>query len=99
MRTLVKVTIPVEAGNAAFKDGRLGKTFMAVIEQFRPEASYFYPEGGKRNALFVLDLKDATQIPVLAERLFSELNAAVELTPVMNLEDLQTGLRQVAGSK
>ena len=99
MRIMVKVTIPVEAGNAAFKDGRLGKTFAAFVDQFRPESSYFFPEGGKRNALFVIDLKDSTQVPVVAERFFVELGAAVEMTPAMTYDELQKGLQHASGSK
>jgi len=95
MRMMIDVTIPVEAGNVAIKDGRLSKTFMAVVDQLRPESSYFYPAHGKRHALFVVDLKESSQIPGIAERLFEELNAEVRITPVMNLEDLQKGLGQI----
>jgi hypothetical protein len=97
MRMLVDVTIPVEAGNERLADGRLPKTFMAVVDQLRPEASYFYPKDGKRHASFIFDMKDSAQIPLVVERFFSELNASVELTPVMNLEDLQKGLGQLPG--
>jgi hypothetical protein len=96
MRMLLDVTMPVEAGNAAIKDGRLQRTIAAVVDQVHPEASYFYPSNGKRHALMVFDLKDQSQIPLVAERLFEELNAEVNLTPVMNLEDLQKGLAQIS---
>ena len=99
MRMLLDVQIPVEAGNAAIKDGRLPKTIMAVVDQLRPEASYFYPSNGKRHAIMVFDLKDSSQIPPVAERFFEELNAEVRIIPVMNLEDLQKGLAQIAGKK
>jgi alanyl-tRNA synthetase len=42
------------------------------MDQLRPEAAYFGPAGGRRHALFVFDLKDAAQIPVVAERFFEE---------------------------
>jgi hypothetical protein len=96
---MISVTIPVEAGNAAIKDGRLEKTFAAALDQLRPESAYFYPVGGKRHAQFVIDLKESSQIPALAERFFHELNAEVEITPVMNAEDLKKGLQQISGGK
>src|SRR5262245_8095777 len=64
MRTLVKVSIPVEAGNAAIKDGSLPKIFSDAIDRLKPEAAYFAAQGGVRTAFFVLDLKDPTDIPV-----------------------------------
>ena len=92
MRTLVKVTVPVEAGNNAFKDGLLQKTIAGFTETYKPEACYFYPENGKRAMFAVIDLKDPTYITAIAEPFFLNLNASVEFTPVMNSEDLKAGL-------
>lgn len=94
MRTLLKVSMPVEPGNRAIKDGSLPKTIQAFIKDMHPEASYFYTEHGQRTALFVFDLKDPTQIPQVAEPLFTKLNAAVELYPVMNADELKSGLEK-----
>jgi len=96
MRTLLKVNMPVEPANRAIKDGSLPKILQTLMDTLRPEASYFFTEGGKRTALLVFDMKDATQIPSIAEPLFSQLNAAVELHPVMNADDLKTGLERIA---
>jgi hypothetical protein len=95
MRVMLDVTIPIEAGNEAFRDGRLQKTLMGMVEQLHAEASYFYPSRGKRHAIMVFDLRDQTQIPMIAERFFQDLRAEVRMTPVMNLEDLRKGLDQV----
>jgi hypothetical protein len=38
--------------------------------------------------LYVADLKDPSDIPVIAEPLFQLYNAAVEFIPVMNFDDL-----------
>ena len=96
MRVLLKVTVPVEAGNKGIKDGVLPKTIMSFVEQHKPEAAYFLPEGGKRTALFVFDLKDASTIPTIGEPFFQNLNAEVTLSPVMNAEDLKAGLEKLA---
>ncbi len=95
MRMLLDVTIPVESGNASIKGGELPKLLMATIDQIHPESSYFYPLDGKRHFQMVFDLKDSSQIPPIAERLFEELKAEVRLMPVMNLEDLKKGLSQI----
>jgi hypothetical protein len=94
MRVMMKVSVPVEAGNRGIKEGILPKTIMGFVEQMKPEACYFMPEGGKRNALFVFDLADPTMIPTAAEPFFAHLNAAIEITPVMNLEDMKVGVEK-----
>jgi hypothetical protein len=94
MRMMMKVSIPVEAGNRGVKEGILPKTVMAFVEQAKPEASYFTAENGKRTAFFVFDLKDPTMIPSIAEPFFMNLHASIELSPVMNIEDMKAGVEK-----
>ena len=96
MRTLVKVTVPIEAGNRAIKDGRMQKVLAEASERLRPEAAYFLADKGIRTALYVVDLKDPSDIPVIAEPFFTEFNAAVEFTPVMTADDLKKALDRLA---
>ena len=46
-------------------------------------------------AYLVFDLPDSSGIPSFAEPFFRELNANLELAPVMNGDDLQKGLSQL----
>ena len=94
MRMMMKVSIPVEAGNRGVKEGILPKTVMGFVEQMKPEACYFTPEGGKRTAIFFFDLTDPTMIPTAAEPFFTNLNAAIEMSPVMNLDDMKVGIEK-----
>jgi hypothetical protein len=94
MRTLLRVSLPVQTGNKVYKDGTLAKKIGAFIEGHKPEAAYFYPDGGKRTALFVFDLPDPTHIPAVAEHFFFDLDAEVYLTPVMNADDLKAGMEK-----
>lgn len=89
MRCLLKVSIPVDAGNATISDGTLPKTVETILNELKPEAAYFAAENGKRTAFVFLDLKDASQIPAVAEPWFLAFHAQVELHPAMNLEDLK----------
>jgi hypothetical protein len=100
MRMLLRVTIPVEAGNIAIKAGTLGTTVGAMLEKLKPEAAYFFAENGKRNAYIFFDMKNTSDIPSIAEPFFLAFNAEVELTPVMNTADMQAGVeRAIAASK
>jgi hypothetical protein len=92
MRVMMKVQLPAEAGNRALKEGLLAKTVMGFVEKAKPEACYFMPEGGKRSMVFFFQLDDPTSIPACAEPFFTGLNAEVQMTPVMNLEELKKGL-------
>ncbi len=96
MRMMLKVTIPVEAGNKAVKDGSLARVMQGAMERLKPEASYFLADSGDRSALFFFNMQDASQIPVIAEPLFMGLNASLTLSPVMNGDDLQKGLAEAA---
>jgi hypothetical protein len=88
MRFFVKVSFPVEAGNAAAKKDGF-KVIGKILEKQKPEAAYFVTEHGKRTAILIVDLKDASEIPGFAEPWFLALNASIEATPAMVAEDLK----------
>jgi hypothetical protein len=92
MRMMLKFTLPVEKGNQAVKDGSLGKTLESLTNKLKPEAAYFGPSNGKRSGMMFFDLAEPSQIVEIAEPLFSNLNAEVEIVPVMNGDDLRKGL-------
>jgi hypothetical protein len=98
MRMMLKFTLPVEKGNQAFKDGSLGKTLESVMNKLKPEAAYFGPSDGKRSGMVFFDLADPSQIVEVVEPLFSNLNAAVEIVPVMNADDLRKGIAKASQS-
>ncbi len=98
MRVMMKVSFPVEASNKGVKDGSLPKTIMSFMEQQKPEGAYFTSFNGQRTGLFFFDLKDPSFIPAVAEPFFMGFNAAVEITPVMNAEDLKAGLERISKS-
>jgi hypothetical protein len=88
MRFLVKVNIPVEAGNAAAKAGKLGATMQSILADLKPEAVYFTDDNGQRTAYLVVEMQNAAQIPAIAEPWFLAFNASIEFHPVMVPEDL-----------
>ena|SRR5918912_3400293 len=88
MRFLLKVNIPVEAGNAAAKAGKLGATIQAILADLKPEAVYFTDDKGQRSAFIFLDMQDASQIPAIVEPWLLAFGASVEIHPVMIPADL-----------
>jgi len=91
MRVMVKFSFAVEAGNAAIRSGKVEKVIGQIMEELKPEAAYFFPDGD-RGGFFVVNMDDSSQIVQVAERFFFGLNAKVEMVPVMAAEDLQKGL-------
>ena len=88
MRFLVKVNIPVEAGNGAAKAGKLGTTIQSIMADLKPEAVYFTDDNGQRTAFLFLEMQDASLIPAIAEPWFLAFNASIEIHPVMVPDDL-----------
>src|SRR5262249_25961664 len=86
MRFLFKFSIPVEGGNAAAQNGF--KILDAILQEQKPEAAYFIAENGKRTAIVIMNMTDASQLPAIAEPWFLGLGAEVECTPCMVKEDL-----------
>ena len=91
MRMMLKFSIPAEKGNQAFKDGSLGKTIDSLMTKLKPEAAYFAPMDGMRGGMIFFDLAEASQTVEIVEPLFANLNAAVEIVPVMTGDDLRKG--------
>ena len=89
MRMLLRVSIPVETGNAAAKAGTLGPTIEKILADLKPEAAYFFgDDNGQRSGSIVFDMNDSSQIPAVAEPWFLAFNAKISLRPVMNPQDL-----------
>jgi hypothetical protein len=89
MRVFVSATIPTPAGNKMVKDPNMVKNLEDYIQKFNCEAAYFTAVNGMRTMIFVLDLSSPDMIPAMAEPLFQEYDANVEIHPAMNFDDLK----------
>ncbi|MFE2550763.1 DUF3303 family protein [Streptomyces sp. NPDC059355] len=98
MRVMLRAHIDTQAGNEATRAGTLPQAMKKLMEKIKPEAAYFGPSEGVRSCWIVFDMQDSAEIPPLLEGLFTELNAEVEISPVMNAEDLARGLSQLQGA-
>ena len=88
MRCLLKISIPVEVGNARIKDGTLPKTIQSILQDQKPEAAYFAEDNGRRTGFVFVNVPEPSDIPRLAEPWFLALDASVEFHPAMTVEDL-----------
>jgi hypothetical protein len=97
MRMLVNVTIPHEPFNMLVREGSAGNKLKKILDAIKPEAAYFTEQDGNRGAVLVVNLKDASSIPSIAEPFFLSFNAKCEFRIAMTPEDLgRSGLDQIA---
>jgi hypothetical protein len=99
MRMLMHVQLPLEPFNAAVRDGTAGEKIKRILESLKPEAAYFSEQNGRRGGTLVVDVKDASDVPALAEPWFLTFNAEVEFRIAMTPEDLGRANLDVLGKK
>ncbi|OLT37614.1 hypothetical protein BJF79_29345 [Actinomadura sp. CNU-125] len=92
MRVMLRARLDTQIANELIEDGTLPKLMQSVMERIQPEAAYFHGYDGGRACTLVFDMRDSSQLPSIAESFFQKLGAEVEITPAMNVEDMQKGL-------
>lgn len=96
MRMLLFVKFPPEPFNSAVRDGSIGKKMKALLEAMKPETAYFTERDGSRGGIFVVNVENPSQVPVLAEPWFLTFNAQCEFRIAMLPEDLaKAGLEEL----
>lgn len=99
MRCMLDIKMPLEPFSTMVRKGTAGQTLEKVLAEIKPEAVYFSAREGKRGAVIIVDIDDASRIPALGEPFFLLFNATVEVHPVMTPEDLSKAGLEALGKR
>jgi hypothetical protein len=96
---LMHLQFPLEPFNTYVKDGSAGQKIQKILEAIKPEAAYFTEQHGHRGGTLVVNLKDASEVPLFAEPWFLTFSAQVEFRVAMTPEDLGRANLEAHGKK
>jgi hypothetical protein len=92
MRLMMKFTIPVERGNETAQDGTQLQAIESLVKATNAEAAYFTMIDGERGGYIFFEEADQAQLTRLNEPMLAALDAAIEIVPVLSIDDLKRGL-------
>jgi hypothetical protein len=99
MRMIMQVRMPNEKFNAAVSDGSAGQKMKRILDEIKPESVYFTEYKGQRGAIMIIDLKEPSQIPALAEPWFIGFDAEVEFHVAITPDELGRAGLDALGKK
>ena len=99
MRIMMIVKMANKAFKDAVRDASAGTKMKMILDELKPEATYFTEMNGQRTCIMFVDLEEPSKIPALAEPWFLTFNAAVEFHVIMGLEELEKADLDKLGKK
>jgi hypothetical protein len=99
MRMIMLVQLPIEPFNTAVRKGTAGAKMKEILDAMKPESAHFCERDGHRGGIFIVDVKNPSDVPRLAEPWFLTFNATVEFRIAMTVEDLGRADLSALGKK
>ncbi|MEN6532392.1 MAG: panthothenate synthetase [Bryobacteraceae bacterium] len=99
MRMLLNVQMPHEPFNTLVRQGTVGVTLSRILDDIKPEAAYFTEQNGTRGVILIVDVKEPSWVPSIAEPFFLHFNADCHFRIVMSPEDLKKAGLEELGKK
>jgi len=86
---MMKVLLDTPKANEMARNGEMGPTLKAILDDAKPEAAYFVAEEGRRSAVIILNFDSPSDVPRYAEPWFLAFDATVTIQPAMTPDDIQ----------
>ena len=96
---LLTVEYPHEPFNSLIRSGKAGQVLGRIMDAIKPEAAYFTEQDGMRCGIFVIDVKNPSDVPAFAEPFFLNFHANCKFRVVMSPEDLKKAGLEELGKK
>ncbi|TRX71447.1 panthothenate synthetase [Carboxylicivirga sp. M1479] len=88
MKMLVNVVFPIEPFNTLMRDGKAGELIGRIVDDIKPESIHFTDHEGNRGAVMLVDVKDESMVPLIAEPWYLTFEAFCEFKVAMATADL-----------
>lgn len=88
MKMLITATFPIEPFNSMVRNGTAGEVIGRIIDDIKPEHIYFTELEGHRSAVMIVEVPDASHVPLFAEPWFLNFEAICEFRVAMTPDDL-----------
>lgn len=99
MKMLLTVEMPHEPFNSLVRSGEIGEVMGRIMKSVKPEMAYFTEHDGKRGGIFLVNVKNPSDVPGIAEPFFLVFNADCKFRIAMSPEDLQKAGLDKLGKK
>lgn len=99
MKILLTVEMPHEPFNTLVRNGSAGQLLGRIIDAMKPEMAYFTEQEGKRGGIFVINVKNSSDIPSFSEPFFLAFQADCKFRILMSPEDLKKSGLEELGKK
>jgi hypothetical protein len=99
MRMLLSAEFPLEPFNTLVRTKKIGPLMERIMQEIKPEATYFTEQDGKRGCICVVNVADPSMVPKIAEPLFLSFNAEVRFRVAMSPEELAKANLESLGDK
>jgi hypothetical protein len=99
MKMILTVEFPLEPFNTLVRQKKVGPLIGRILAELKPEVAYFGEQDGCRGGIFVVNVTEASQIPMLAEPFFLNFNARCKFRVAMTPEDLGKAGLDAIGDK
>lgn len=84
MRYMVKFWIPENVSQELSQTGKIGQLVHSLIENYSPEATFFFPEDRVRSGILILNMGDPSDLDKLGQSFKFDLRAEISATPVLS---------------
>ncbi|WP_300670560.1 hypothetical protein [Desulfoluna sp.] len=99
MKMLMHVTFPHEPYNTLVKKGTAVILLDEILEEIKPFSAWFTEENGRRAAILIVNVTNASVIPIYSEPFHLNFNADVHFRIAMSPEDLANSGLEGLGKK